>query len=635
MGAPRVRAAEGPFDFFRQTSQVVTASRREQSADEAPAAVDVITARDIRASGAVDLCDLLRYRPGLDVIDGRNSGGANRCVISMRGMARDQVRELMVLIDGRSVYSPMSGVTTWEQLPVQLQDIERIEIVRGPNAALYGSGAGLGVINIITKAPKRRLAASAAGTGGSLGSALSEEALDDAHGKFSYRVSHTFRQQGGYPTTDGSPSNDFLHSQKAGARAVWRFSRDTSLDVYAGGSWDTFGEATGFGFPTASGPQGRFRSHFETARLSHALDQDDVVELDLTRNEQTSVSDPVPEGRMRVRYYEYQLEALQSFGALDGRLHTTWGGSLRYSLADSDDLFGSGTPVQVDRVVRGYAHETARLSRLWSLVGGVSLEQPYFLGTRHADYQLAALYRALPGQTFRAGYSMAHTNPGFADAYANYQPDPGVIYLIPNPFLKSYELQNYELGWRGSFLDERLTLGSSLYYMKIRDHVNIENLNHQAGDFSGNPPIVLQYDNSNYLIGRGMEWEARLALAPGRSAYANYSLETVSDRDAHTIYIKTTPKHIVNLGFVAALGGGFTLSSNAQWKDGYLADSISGDNQVWIDPFWRLDARLSYEPTRWLELYVSGLDLLAPRRVEFVDGLTVPRRWYGGARVRF
>jgi outer membrane receptor protein involved in Fe transport len=435
---------------------------------------------------------------------------------------------------------------------------------------------------------------------------------------------------------DGTPSNDFLHSQKGSARALWRPSPRTSLDVYAGGSWDTFGQATGFGNAAGSSPQGRFRSHFETARLSHSLDEDDVLELDLTRNEQVSAISPqVSGGPLSVRYYEYQLEALQSAGYLDDSMHTTWGGSFRYTVADSPDLFGTGTPLQVDRVVRGYVHQTARLSPRWTLIGGVSLESPYYLGTRHADYQAAALFQAAERHVLRASYSMAHTNPGFTDADINYQSIPGFVFVVPNPSLKSYELQNYELGWRGDLLENRLVLGSSLYYMKIRDHVNIENLNDQAGQIPNVPPIVFQYDNSNYLIGRGMELEGKLALSPGRTAYANYSLETVSDRDSHTVYIKTTPKHIVNLGFDAALFGGLRASANAGWKGGYLADSVSGTNQIWIDPFWRLDARLAYRATPSLEIFVSGLNLLTPRHVEFVDGLTVPRKYFGGVKVSF
>jgi outer membrane receptor protein involved in Fe transport len=309
-------------------------------------------------------------------------------------------------------------------------------------------------------------------------------------------------------------------------------------------------------------------------------------------------------------------------------------------VADSPDLFGTGTPTQVNRVVRGFVHETARLTDQLSLVGGVSLEELYYMGTRHADYQAALLYEAARGHVLRASYSMAHTNPGFTDSYPNYVAASmdGVgptAQVLPNPYLKSYELQNYETGYRGFWLDQRLETGVSLYYMKIRDHVNIEDMQKEGRISAAAPPEFFQYDNSNYLIGRGVELEAKADLGAGRSAYANWSHEIVTDRDGHSVYIRTTPSHIVNLGLLAPLPGEVTAAVNAGYKDGYLADSITGSNQVDIRPFWRLDARLSWRPLPGAELFVGGHNLLSPRTVEFVDGLTVPRRWYGGVRVRF
>lgn len=112
---------------------------------EAPVAVEVITDEEIRTSGATNLWDLLRFHVGMDVLDGRPVDG-NRAIVSVRGFPEEFVDRLQVLVDGRSVYNVYSGGVYWEQLPVQLQDIERIEIVRGPNAAL-------GVVNIITKKP--------------------------------------------------------------------------------------------------------------------------------------------------------------------------------------------------------------------------------------------------------------------------------------------------------------------------------------------------------------------------------------------------------------------------------------------------------------------------------------------------
>ena len=160
------RAEDEAVEFFQQEANVVSASKREQPIHQAPATVDVITSEDIRASGAVDLWDVLRFRTGVQVGSTRSSTTGERAIVSIRGFPRSTVSDLQVLVDGRSVFSALRGQVLWSQIPVQLQDIERIEIVRGLDAALYGSNAALGVINIITKKPKGTQALSIEALGG-------------------------------------------------------------------------------------------------------------------------------------------------------------------------------------------------------------------------------------------------------------------------------------------------------------------------------------------------------------------------------------------------------------------------------------------------------------------------------------
>src|SRR5579864_2295344 len=190
---PAWAADADPFEFFQEEAKVVTAARREQPVDEVPAAVDVITAEEIKASGAVNLWDLLRYRPGMNVIDGHTTTSANRGIVSIRGFAEEYTRNVLVLVDGRKVYSAESGGAYWDQLPVQMQDIERIEIIRGPNAALYGSGAGLGVINILTKKPSGKTSAALDEQGGNRDTVQSAESVDASVSGIDFRLSHTYR----------------------------------------------------------------------------------------------------------------------------------------------------------------------------------------------------------------------------------------------------------------------------------------------------------------------------------------------------------------------------------------------------------------------------------------------------------
>lgn len=128
---------------------VVTASRYAEDAVAAPAALSVITSEEIQLSGATSLPDLLRRVPGLEVV----RFGVGSASISARGFDQRVSNKVLVLVDGRSVYEDFLGFTLWDEMPVQMDEIERIEVIRGPAGALYGANAFLGVINVITRRP--------------------------------------------------------------------------------------------------------------------------------------------------------------------------------------------------------------------------------------------------------------------------------------------------------------------------------------------------------------------------------------------------------------------------------------------------------------------------------------------------
>src|ERR1700677_3216332 len=130
--------------------QVTSVSKKEQNLSKTGAAIFVITQDDIRRSGATNIPDLLRLAPGVDVaqID------ANRWAISIRGFSDQHANKVLVLIDGRSVYNTSFSGVFWDMVDVPLDDIERVEIIRGPGGTVWGANAVNGVINIITKSAK-------------------------------------------------------------------------------------------------------------------------------------------------------------------------------------------------------------------------------------------------------------------------------------------------------------------------------------------------------------------------------------------------------------------------------------------------------------------------------------------------
>ena len=127
--------------------EVTSVGRKAQEMSKAPGAIFVLTAEDIRRSGAVSLPEALRSVPGLTVL----SADERSWVISARGSARLYSNKILVLIDGRSLYTPLFSGVIWDIVDVPLAEIERIEVVRGPGAVMWGPHAVNGVVNIITK----------------------------------------------------------------------------------------------------------------------------------------------------------------------------------------------------------------------------------------------------------------------------------------------------------------------------------------------------------------------------------------------------------------------------------------------------------------------------------------------------
>jgi len=614
-------AAREAFRFFAEEGRSSTALRRVAPTQGSPVPVDVVTAEEIQASGAVNLWDLLRFRVGLDVIEGRSNQGANRAVVSVRGTPRDTTAELLVLLDGRSVYDPRSGVTLWEAIPVQLQDIERIEIVRGPNAALYGSNAGLGVINIITRRPAAPLQGQATFRGGSQRLAEGSVAGETAGERGGLRLSATSRTQGGHPTSANPwvEGHDFLRDHTGNLRG-WTPLGDGSLELLAGVSRQDFGKTFN------AKPQGRLDNHFQLARFEHPTGPDSSLELRFSRSDSTADEFPVAGNRdTSSRFWQYDTEGLHTVAWGGGRLHTTYGAAWRYAASRSSYLYGR-TPLQTNRTVRGFLHQSIQVLPTVSVMGGMNHETAN-AGGYHKDFQVATLWSPTEEHSFRASYSRANIKPQILHRFANFDAS-AVVHIAGNTNLSPSPLTSYEAGWRGLFHGSALTLELTGFYTEIRDHLNLDQT-------SGPSAVNMQYDNTNTVIHRGLEASLRWRAGPGRSLYSNYTQVTVTDQDNHDLYLKTTPRHKVNLGFDWALPLQLRASMNAGWKDAYLADSVSGPAQNRVPAFWRLDARLSWSPSSRLELFVAGQNLEQRVRREYVDGLLVPRRIQGGATVRF
>ena len=605
--------------------QVTTASRRAQRFEESPVTIDVITAEEIKASGAVEIWDLMRFRVGMDVLDAR-AGDGNRGIVSVRGFPREYVNNLQVLVDGRSVFSGYGGGVYWPQLPVQIQDIERIEIVRGPNAALYGSNAGLGVIQIFTKKPERREVAVEA----HLGDPLARRGMVAVgniteNNNAGWRFSYTRRDDDVFVTSSGESGDDHIESDKANLRGFFKPTADTTVELFSGGSWDTN--------TVPRGNEGHFRNVFGMAKLTHALGEASSLETTAAYTKSYHKLEPITSTLRwgRLDYYQWDAGVMHRFAWTDDRFYTTWGVDYRKAVAESDVIFEAKS-AQVNNIWRAFAHQTYRHSERLSFIGALALEDSDTGGSQPA-YQLTALWHATQQHTFRLSYSFAPTLPNLYEKNVNHQPS-GFGRIIGNPDLEPEKLQSYEISYLGQFMQGKLQLESSLFYMDIADVSASESFPNPDAP----PPFLVTFDNGNEATAAGLEGKLRYRFSRGRSVYANYTYEVLSDDLDDIMVVESTPRHKFNLGGIARLGR-FSLSANGGYKSHYKtipANRSAAFIRTMPDQF-RLDLRLAFQPSESMEFALVGQNLLAGQRMEFsdFDGLEVPRIIYISSRIVF
>ncbi len=183
--------------LFDDLPVVLSASRLSQPISESPASMTIIDRDTIQASGAIDIPDVLRLVPGFQV---SHISGANQTA-QYHGIANQHAKRMQILIDGRSVYHAAFGGVHWDSLPITLEDIDRIEVLRGSNAASYGSNAFMGVVNIITRHAAQTHGTAVTLLGGYGGTREARLRFGDRIGTLDYRLSLDHFTTDGFPNT--------------------------------------------------------------------------------------------------------------------------------------------------------------------------------------------------------------------------------------------------------------------------------------------------------------------------------------------------------------------------------------------------------------------------------------------------
>lgn len=213
--------------------EITSVSKHAERLSDAAASIFVITADDIRRSGATSLPEALRLAPNLQIAQVSASGYA----ISARGFNNSAANKLLVLIDGRSVYTPLFSGVFWDVQNVMLEDVERIEVISGPGGTLWGANAVNGVINVITRSAKDTQGGLATIGSGSRGNDSAFRYGGKTDTDINYRVYGKYFDRDHTSIANGTAKDDAWHMSQAGFRADWNRSADSFMvqgNAYSG-----------------------------------------------------------------------------------------------------------------------------------------------------------------------------------------------------------------------------------------------------------------------------------------------------------------------------------------------------------------------------------------------------------------
>ena len=233
-------AAEYPSeqDYLQEFPVVLSASRLSQPITETPNAVTVIDRDMIDASGVRNIADLFKLVPSMYV----GYANGHTPIVSYRGITDEYARRMQVLVDGRSIFLPIYGQVDWAELPIDIADIERIEVIRGPSAASHGSNSVQGVINILTRSAAGIPKAQVSVNRGEAGISDVSARFGGMGERWDYRVTMASRGDNGFvpnPDIGTIPLNDNSRVQLINTRINYRPTGSDSLDIQLGYSDST------------------------------------------------------------------------------------------------------------------------------------------------------------------------------------------------------------------------------------------------------------------------------------------------------------------------------------------------------------------------------------------------------------
>lgn len=627
-------------------TEITSVSKKKEPLFSAAAAVTVITEEDIERSGATSIPEALRMVPGLSVasIDG------SRYAIGSRGFSELFETKLLVLVDGRSMYNPLYSGVQWNAIDLVMQDVERIEVIRGPGATVWGANAVNGVINIITKKSEDTQGGMVSVTMGNIEqpnavARYGGELSDDTH----YRIYAKGYNREEYEDLDNIETNDGSGSLRAGFRA----DSDKGDDIFSVQAevYNTTADANIIwgdlerNYRVIEGEEENKGGHVQGA-WQHSFSSTSEVSA-------------------QMYYYRYEndreflaketrdtvdFEVRHHWRGIDSN-DIVWGAGYRWT---SDDIEGSeliyfDPSSQDDNLWSAFVQDDIEVINnfLWFTVGskfehndytGFEVQPSVRLRIQPDEKQVlwGAVSKAVRTPS-RADDSIVVNRGGIADADGNIN----IQRLAGSSSFESEELIAYELGYRIQIRDN-LSFDLATFY---NDYSELRAIDNQQAYSVSYPVNATIYPSEFANIGEGESYgfELQGSWQPCEKLKLNASYSFIdldlrykdssTGSGANLSSSTYTPKHQAQLRTYWDVYDDVALDSELYYVD-ELADGE-------VDAYFRFDLQLSWQATEQLRLSVSGENLFNSGHQEFINNQSnvaaseVPTQYWLKATYRF
>ncbi len=617
--------------------EVTSVSKKKEKLSQAPAAIFVVTQTDIRRSGATSIPEVLRMVPGLQVA--RMDG--NKWAITARGFNGRFANKLLVMIDGRSVYTPLFSGVFWEIQDTLLEDIDRIEVIRGPGGTLWGANAVNGVINIVTK--------NAEDTQGTFLSATSgTEEKGSIEGRFGAKIGEkiAYRIYGKAFERDEQVVNDRVDGHDDWRMGRGGFRADAALDsrnrLTLQGDYYNGDAGQEVFLPLSS--QGIVEDASVSGgnlllRWQRTLDEDSDLALQIYYDRTSRDELIIDEDRDTVDIdFQYRFQPLHSHEII-------WGAGYRLTADD----FKTVAPYSVsqnsrnDELFSTFVQDkiTVIPDRLWLTIG-TKFEKNDFTDS---EIQPSArfTYTPRPRQTIWGAVSRAVRTPFRLEHTLRFPQDVPIAGvdgdLRADDRFDSEEMVGYELGYRVQPSD-RLSIDVTAF-LNLYDELQTVEIDGPV-DFSDplNPRLPLAAGNKMDAETYGAELVLRLGITDWWTLQGQYSYldlqahvdNSSDDQGREEIWEIDIPQH--QFSVQSSMDLGTRLSFDAWLR---YVDIVTG-----INSYTTLDVRLEWKATENIEIAVVGQNLLERHRREYVPSTVlnsqiteIERAVYGKISCRF